>query len=664
MNDVSKVFPEAARSHSIACRSWRRLVNDGSALLALNMILAGCGGARCPDGRMFLDGRCSCGEGLVDVDDQCLSADGGMNSDAQPIEPPASDVVVRFPWNGYATGSIHAAGERTGDSAPMTNPLRPKFLWEQVDDAVFYQFQADDSCDTAAFAECAFESPELDTQVAESSEDAPSGDIPESTLGFIPDEELPVEERTEAPVGTRYYWRVRACTEEDVCSAWSRVRYLNVGRLPNDYDGDGFSDVVAGAPDGQSTTRAAENGEGIVQVHYGLSSGMLSSTQDLLLDNPVDQMDGAFGRSVSEAGDVNGDGFADLIVGAPSQSNGANGEGVAYVFLGSESGLSEEPDLILDNPENQAGGGFGSAVATAGDINGDGFADVLVGAPFQDDAFSAQGKVFLYSGSANGLITEPARSLVSPTAAERAEFGGSLSSAGDVDGDGYPDVVIGHSRDASDEIDPPVFVFHGSPNGLLDEPSTTMMLPEQTPTSQNFGTVSRAGDVNGDGYGDITVGLFVYHGGPTGIGTVPAADASAELRERYVQFASTSGDFNGDGFHDVLMIIGRFPSFRVTAFFGSTAGIDLSSFQDIPPPTDSQYVSAGSGIGDINGDGFNDIVLGDPIYGPPPGSSAINVGRAHVFLGSSTSINTVASSTLENRGVRILDRALLGFSVR
>ena len=115
-----------------------------------------------------------------------------------------------------------------------------------------------------------------------------------------------------------------------------------------------------------------------------------------------DQVGAEFGLPAQSAGDVNGDGYDDVIVGARFYSNGQSNEGRAYVFYGSASGLSTTPDWIAEG--NQASASYGRAVSTAGDVNNDGFDDIVVGASlYGTPSAGDEGRVFVYYGGPSGL---------------------------------------------------------------------------------------------------------------------------------------------------------------------------------------------------------------------------------------------------------------------
>ena len=117
------------------------------------------------------------------------------------------------------------------------------------------------------------------------------------------------------------------------------------------------------------------------------------------------------GQSVDSAGDVNNDNYNDIIVGAYHYSNGESREGRAYVYLGSSTGVSTTPNWTIES--NQANAELGKSVAGVGDVNSDGFDDVLVGAPGYDNGQTNEGKAFLYYGSSSGPVTAPSWSYES-----------------------------------------------------------------------------------------------------------------------------------------------------------------------------------------------------------------------------------------------------------
>ena len=182
-----------------------------------------------------------------------------------------------------------------------------------------------------------------------------------------------------------------------------------------------------------------------------------------------DQIEAALGTSVAGAGDVNADGYADVIVGAPSFGAGEVDEGAAFVFLGSASGIADGDSLTAAGQleSDQASAALGTSVAAAGDVNGDGYADVIVGAPGYDDAEAEEGAAFVFSGRRFGCRRRQSPDGGDPTGVEPGERGSWArvsAGAGDVDADGYADVIVGaryYSYDAGEVDEGAAFVFLG-----------------------------------------------------------------------------------------------------------------------------------------------------------------------------------------------------------
>ncbi|MDO9015958.1 MAG: FG-GAP-like repeat-containing protein [Myxococcales bacterium] len=272
-----------------------------------------------------------------------------------------------------------------------------------------------------------------------------------------------------------------------------------------------------------------------------------------------------FGRSVSSAGDVNGDGYADVIVGAANE---------AYLFPGSATGVRNAPSAVLTG---LAGEDYGRAVSGAGDVNGDGFADVLVGAP----AFGGNaGRFYLYLGSAGGILAAPAA-----TVSGAGRFGWSLACAGDVNADGYSDVIIGAPDNANRGS---TFVYLGSASSLVTSTSITHSMGANL---GQFGfAVAGVGDVDRDGYSDVVVGA---PGPPISSGTA------------------------------YLLSSLNYPTLQAP-----TIPLDPSA---MAPGIGGRFGAAVSGIGDSNGDGYMDFLVGAPCAPTTPNCGA---GLVYYFRGA------------------------------
>ena len=291
-----------------------------------------------------------------------------------------------------------------------------------------------------------------------------------------------------------------------------------------DVNGDGYADVLVRAYEASTTTNTAASGNGRAYLYLGSSTGLTSAPSATLNDPNSISADNGFGYSVAGAGDVNGDGYADVIVGAAYASTTLNaagtGNGRAYLYLGSSTGLTNIPSATLNDPNTTpTNDQFGTSVAGTGDVNGDGYADVIVGAreaaTTPNTTGTDNGRAYLYLGSSSGLVDTPNATLTDPnTVSTQDYFGISAVGAGDVNGDGYADVIIGANHNqaatttnAAATNAGQAYLYLGSSNGLTGTPSAMLNDPNTTVTPDQFGiSVAGAGDVSGDGYADVLVG--------------------------------------------------------------------------------------------------------------------------------------------------------------
>jgi RHS repeat-associated protein len=442
----------------------------------------------------------------------------------------------------------------------------------------------------------------------------------------------------------------------DKANVWFGAALTTAG----DANGDGYAGVIIGAP-------MYSNG----QTNEGRIYGYTGSPTGLTFYNAIEsnQAHAYFGAAVAMAGDVNGDGYGDIIVGAPGYTNGQAGEGAAFVYHGLTTGPGLEPGWVQSS--SQSGANLGWSVSSAGDVNGDGYDDIIVGAYLYDNGQTDAGRTYVYHGSATGLETTPA--WIADGDQAGAYFGWSVSRAGDVNGDGYDDVIVGavlyddgHTHEGA------AFVYHGSATGLS---SSADWSATGAATGANFGvSVSAAGDVNGDGYGDVIVGAhydngqsdpgraYVYHGSATGLSST--ADWMVENDQGGAQFGravSTAGDVNGDGYSDVIVGAflysnGQTNEGRVYVYHGSATG--LSSTADWTAESNQAQAYFGLAVataGDVNGDGYDDVIIGAPLYS----NGQNNEGLAFVYQGSATGLATTPAWTAESNQAG----ALLGMAV-
>jgi len=373
----------------------------------------------------------------------------------------------------------------------------------------------------------------------------------------------------------------------------------------DDVDGDGFADIVLGA--------YGANGAGQSYVVFGKAEGAAVELAEVvqglggfaLNGPPVGVGGGGFysGFSVSGAGDVDGDGLADVIIGSMNEVGGG------FVVFGKEDGATVELDEVIMG----SGGfalfgarifdGFSTAVSGAGDVNGDGLADVILGAPRADPTgmlsfAEGSGQSYVVFGKADGTavqmedVVQGAGGFAMNGIAVGDNSGASVSGAGDVNGDGLADVIVGASGQS--------YVVFGKGDG------TSVELADVAQGIGGFAingiaeglsgrSVSGAGDVNGDGLADVIVGAA-------------GADANGfRSGQSYVVFGKADGA--AVELEDIAQGIGGF----------ALDGIAERDFSGM----------AVSGAGDVNGDGFADISVG----AARTDANGVNSGQSYVVFG-------------------------------
>lgn len=422
------------------------------------------------------------------------------------------------------------------------------------------------------------------------------------------------------------------------------------------------------------------------------------------------------GFPLSDAGDINGDGFDDIIIGAPNADpDGRVDAGESYVILGSPANfdavveLSNLRDLggtVFEGLEEGDNSGF---VSSAGDINGDGFDDVIIGAPNADlDGRSNVGETYVIFGSHVGFVPSLNFStlnghngFVLEGIDENDISGFPVSSAGDFNGDGIDDLILG-----SIEEDPSglpglgqSYIIYGRHDGFdpvikLDNLDGTdgFTLNGVKVGDQTGFSLSNAGDFNGDGFDDVIIGAFeASPNGQSGAGesyivfgsddnfgpSLELADLDGtngfvlngiEALDRSGFSVSSVGDVNGDGFDDVIIgaddtstdgndfagvnyvVFGRSGGFEAALELSSLDGTNGFVLNGIDENDFSGR--AASGVGDINRDGFSDILIGGAQAAP---DGRIGAGESYVIFGRSSFEPATTLSSLDGTNGFVLN---------
>lgn len=402
-----------------------------------------------------------------------------------------------------------------------------------------------------------------------------------------------------------------------------------------DVNGDGLDDALISAyynDDGATNA-------GAVYLYYGSSTlpDASASLSDLVELTGESESDLA-GYSVAAAGDVNGDGYDDILVGSPYDDDAGANAGAAYVIFGQAADLTSQSLAVSDvkltgeNTNDYAG-----YSVSAGDLNGDGVSDLVIGAPYQDDTTS--GSDARYGGSAYVLYGPLSAGTTSLSTAVQLQgnliYAGSSVATMDVNGDGYDDVLVG-SIGSTDlhTFTNRTYLVYGSSTALTSGylynnvilVNYTASLSTGGTTNTNF-LVSSAGDVNGDGYDELLVlrsttkDVYLIYGRATAFssGTSGSTQGTRVLFEDndYTR-ASTAGDVNADGYSDVLFGMqgdddAGTDAGAIYLAFGAAADLsedDLASAEKYTGEAAGDFAASVGTAGDLNGDGNDDIIVG------------------------------------------------------
>ena len=416
-----------------------------------------------------------------------------------------------------------------------------------------------------------------------------------------------------------------------------------------DVNGDGFDDILIGA------FRADPNqasGSGSSYVVFGRDTGFPATVTLSSLDGSTGfRLDGVSaydysGKALDSAGDVNGDGFDDLLIGGYGADPGTNAlSGSSYVVFGQGTGFQAAFDLgSLDGDSGFRLDGVatndrsGRAVSAAGDVNGDGFDDVLIGAHGADPSGNYSGSSYLVFGQNSGFAPTLALSGLDGTNGFRLDgaaasdiSGFSLSAAGDVNGDGFDDILIGAFGADPNQVTRAgsSYVVFGRGTGFPDaiplsslDGATGFRIDGTADDDRSGFAVSAAGDINGDGIDDILIGAY-------------RRDANQMTRagSSYVVFGRDTW----------------FPGVIELSSLDGVTGFRLDGVAEY----DFSGRALGS-VGDVNGDGFDDLLIG--AFGADPNGDGS--GRSYVVFGGLTGPGEIPEAGLTPAGLDFGEVAL------
>ncbi|MGK7913879.1 MAG: FG-GAP-like repeat-containing protein [Synechococcus sp.] len=394
-----------------------------------------------------------------------------------------------------------------------------------------------------------------------------------------------------------------------------------------DINGDNIDDLIIGAPRANPTDNGAFNGSGQSYVVFGRNSNFPSifNLADLLPGNGGNGSNGfaingeefadRSGTSVSSAGDFNGDGNSDLIIGAPANTatNGREDAGESYVIFGGQTPYSSPVELSSLNGSDgfSLNGEFdrdesGISVSSAGDLNKDGFDDIIIGAPRSDiNGKSNVGKSYVVFGRSTGFPSELSNlnglnGFTINGIKSEDDLGRQVSNIGDVNGDGIDDIIINAPVGSIQQNGGSSYVIFGSKGRFRPSVNVKQLNGRNgfliTGDRRGIKSVSGAGDFNGDGIEDLIVGA-------------PNADSNNESKagESYIVYGRCDGTFPTV---DLASLSSREGFVIKGAERGDNAGQNVS------------------GVGDINQDGFDDVII------DADSGSYVVFGRASIQAGA------------------------------
>ncbi len=377
-----------------------------------------------------------------------------------------------------------------------------------------------------------------------------------------------------------------------------------------DVNKDGFNDILVSAP-------GYDNNKGRCYLYYG------GTTMDTVADKIFtgENSDDYFGCSIS-GGDFNDDGYSDLLIGAYNKDS----IGAAYLYLGGEN-ISDTSGILI--PGQRRGDKFGYSVSVAGDVNGDNFVDFIIGAPNALDTF---GKMYVYFGGRELNNISPI--ILSGASPDVLNLGLNVAAAGDINKDGFADII---SKVMVINLYAECAVYYGGSN--MDDIIDLRITGSGVTEVQDVGkSISCLGDLNNDGSNELIIGapdsdigsgfVYIYYGKTILVAPNFLYIPGNSMLRYFGGSLSSTADVNNDGYQDLIVGESGYPNLTYTPVVGSCyvyyggAFIDLSCDLKFNSNIAGDFFGCSVAGTDLNNDGYSEVIIG---ANNPKGDGAVYI---------------------------------------